>query len=174
LEVVSNINEQIGGNNFTDTSIDLPDELEVVSITNEQFGGNNFSDTSIDLPDDLEVVSMINNQEGGNIISETSIDLPDELEVVSISNQQIGGDCGGEHDDYNKENCGDDDEKKLLGGDIENIFLKNFQSTKDYTSNLETSIDLPQNLEIDTINDDIISESTSLNLPYEIEVTSKA
>ena len=188
LEVVAITNEQVGGNNFSDTSIDLPDELEVVSITNEQeqLGGNNFSDTSIDLPDELEVVSITNEQVGGDM-TETSIYLPDELEVVSITNNQIGGDITETSIDLPnelevvsisnnqlKDSCGGDEEKKLIGGNFDNIFLKNVQSDKNYISNVETSIDLPDVLEIETNKDMTISEETSLYLPNELEVISKA
>jgi len=91
-----------GDNEFSETTIDLPDILDIVSITNEQLGGDNSIhnvflknmlpqkkhnlDTSIDLPDNFEIMSINTKDCDEHIDTDnTTMDLPSDLEIISIN-----------------------------------------------------------------------------------------
>jgi hypothetical protein len=114
---------------LTETTIQLPENFDV--LTDES---SNFTESSIQLPSSFEVLTVTSPvTESDSNFTESSIELPNDLEIVSVTNTVPT--TGPEKNIY----------AHIGGSNIDNIFLK---QTKKSDIGLETSVDLPLNLEI--------------------------
>ena len=120
---------------LTETTIQLPENFDV--LTDESpvtESDSNFTESSIQLPSSFEVLTVASPvTESDSKFTESSIELPNDLEIVSVTNTVPTTDA--EENIYGH----------VGGSNIDNIFLK---QTKKSDIGLETSVDLPLNLEI--------------------------
>ena len=125
------------------SSIVLPKELEVVSVKSEKNQEkSNFDDTSIDLPNELEVIT-INSVEDNNQF----VDKIDEYKNKFVD----------EVDEYNNEFVDQtlDHKNEFIDKDDEyNEFVDQLKEDQVELVDLDTSLDLPEDIDIISINGD--------------------
>ena len=180
----SNINQ--------DTSIDLLNDLEVVTI-NESNKDSEENISEINNSKNLNYDEDFINQSNTDNL-DTSVDLPENIELISINDNQSNK--SNELSDNNINQFDDkilniNENNKMSDSSITNDILSddinsydninNDNSSKSDSENLNTTINLPQNLEVLSIKSEnsenlesikTNNEDTSIDLPDDLEVLS--
>ena len=175
----------------SETSIDLPNDIEIISniknnsaVLQENISTESIlENSSVVLPENLELESIKdefkNIQDGGsnkvidnlflkqfNLNNKTddlisSVMMPNNIEIISLANDD---------DDDDKDEDDEDDEDDEFGIDDDDDDKFDIK----FSDNLDTTIDLPENIQIISNNqdggDNYLDADTTIDLPDDIEI----